>query len=161
MGEYVAGKLGFDGNEKTLFMKSLTKYPQNEYFIFIFANGKGVKVPISEYETKGNRKKLTGAYSTASPIVAIFHEKEPFDLLLISNAQKAIQISSSLVPVKTTRSAQGVALMSLKAGQAVTEAVLASSRDTSGTKGLRKIKIPATGVSFESFDPIEDQISLI
>ena len=161
MGEYVAGKLSYDGNERTVFMKSLTEYSEKEYFIFIFANGKGVKVPVSEYETKGNRKKLTGAYSTASPIVAVFYEKEPIDLLLISNAQKAIQISSSLIPVKTTRSAQGVSLMSLKAGQTVIEAVPAASRDTSGVKGLRKIKIPATGVSFESFDPIEDQISLI
>ena len=161
MGEYVAGKLGFDGNEKTVFMKSLTKYSDKEYFIFIFANGKGVKVPVSEYETKGNRKKLTGAYSTASRIVAVFYEKEPVDLLLITNGQKAIQISSSLIPVKTTRSAQGVTIMSLKAGQTVSEAVLASTRDTSGTKGLRKIKIPATGVPFESFDPIEDQISFI
>jgi hypothetical protein len=82
-------------------------------------------------------------------------------LLLISDAQKAIQISSSLIPVKTTRSAQGVTLMTMKAGQTISEAVLASSRDTSGTKGLRKIKIPASGVSFDNFDPIVDQITLI
>ena len=93
--------------------------------------------------------------------MSIFYEKEPMDLLLITNQQKAIQISSSLISVKTTRSSQGVTLMNLKAGQKITEAVLASTRDTSGTKGLRKIKIPATGVPFDRFDPIEDQISMI
>ncbi|MBQ7354841.1 MAG: hypothetical protein IJW62_04905, partial [Clostridia bacterium] len=69
--------------------------------------------------------------------------------------------SSSLIPVKTTRTSQGVTLMSLKSGQTVTEAMPAAGRDTSGTKGLRKIKIPAAGVPFERFDPIEDQISLL
>ncbi len=161
LGDYVAGKLGFDSNEKTVFMKSLTEYRDNEYFIFIFENGKGVKVPVSAYDTKSNRKKLAGAYSDASPIVAIFHEKEVFDLLLITNHQKAIQISSSLIPVKTTRSSQGVTLINLKNDQKVSEAVLARSRDTSNVKGLRKIKIPATGVPFDRFDPIEDQISMI
>lgn len=163
LGDYVAGKLGFDTNEKTVFMKSLTKYSDNEYFIFIFENGKGVKIPVSAYDTKSNRKKLSGAYSDASPIVAIFHEtqKEPFDLLLINDNQKAIQISTSLIPVKSTRSSQGVTLMNLKNGQKVCEAVLAAGRDTAKVKGLRKIKIPATGVPFDHFDPVEDQISMI
>ena len=161
LGDFVSSKLGFDSNEKTVFMKSLAEYRDNEYFIFIFENGKGVKVPVSAYDTKSNRKKLAGAYSDASPIVAIFYEKEPIDLLLITNQQKAIQISSSLIPVKTTRSSQGVTLMNLKADQKVCEAVLASTRDTSKTKGIRKIKIPATGVPFDQFDPIEDQISMI
>ncbi|MBQ8288955.1 MAG: topoisomerase IV [Clostridia bacterium] len=161
LGDYVAGKLGFDNQEKTVFMKSLKEYKPNEYFIFIFANGKGVKVPVSAYDTKSNRKKLSGAYSDASPIVAVFYEKEPIDLLLVSDAHKAIQISSSLIPVKTTRTSQGVTLMSLKSGQTVSEALPAAGRDTSGVKGLRKIKIPATGVPFERFDPIEDQVSLL
>lgn len=163
LGDYVAGKLGFDGNEKTVFMKSLSKYSENDYFVFVFENGKGVKVPVSAYDTKSNRKKLSGAYADSSPIVAIFYEKskEPFDLLLISNHQKAIQISSSLIPVKTTRSSQGVTLMNLKADQKVCEALMANQRDTSAVKGIRKIKIPATGVPFDRFDPIEDQISMI
>ncbi len=161
LGDYVAGKLSFDGQEKTVFMKSLHQYKENEYFIFIFANGKGVKVPVSAYETKSNRKKLSGAYSDASPIVAIFYEKEPIDLLLVADNHRAIQISSALIPVKTTRTSQGVTLMSLKKDQQVIEAMPAATRDTSGTKGLRKIKIPATGVPFERFDPIEDQISLL
>ena len=49
-----------------------------------FENGKGVRVPASAYETKSNRRKLTGAYSGRVPIVAVFYEDEPFVLLLIS-----------------------------------------------------------------------------
>ncbi len=161
LGEYVGSKLGFENGERTVFMKSLTTYPENENLIFLFENGKGVRIPLSAYNTKSNRKKLTGAYSEASPVVAVFYEKEPIDLLLLSDAQKAIQISSSLIPVKNTRTAQGVTLFNLKAGQKLVRAVMATEENTSGVKGIRKIKIPATGVNYDRFDAVEDQIKLI
>lgn len=161
LGEYVGGRLGFENGEKVVFMKSVAAYPEKENLIFIFENGKGVKIPVSAYDTKSNRKKLTGAYSDASPIVAVFYESEPTDLLLLSDAHKAIQISSSLIPVKTTRTSQGVTLFSLKAGQKIARAVKATEENTSGVKGIRKIKIPAVGVNYDRFDAAEDQIKLI
>lgn len=161
LGEYVGGRLGFENGEKVVFMKSLAAYSEKAHFVFIFENGKGVKIPVSAYDTKSNRKKLTGAFSEASPIVAAFYESEPIDLLLLSDAQKAIQLSSSLIPVKTTRSSQGVTLFNLKANQKIIKAVRATEENTSGVKGIRKIKIPATGVSYDRFDAVEDQIKLI
>ena len=50
--------------------------------IFIFENGKGVRVPLTAYQTKTNRHKLTAAFSDASPVVAVIHEREPMKLLL-------------------------------------------------------------------------------
>lgn len=161
LGEYVGGRMGFENGERVVFMKSLSAYPEKDNLIFIFENGKGVKIPVGAYDTKSNRKKLTGAYSDASPVVAIFYESEPIDLLLLSDTQKAIQISSSLIPVKTTRTSQGVTLFSLKAGQKLVRAVKATEENTSGVKGIRKIKIPATGVNYDRFDAVEDQIKLI
>lgn len=161
LGEYVGGRMGFENGERVVFMKSLSAYPEKDNLVFIFENGKGVKIPVGAYDTKSNRKKLTGAYSDASPVMAIFYESEPIDLLLLSDTQKAIQISSSLIPVKTTRTSQGVTLFSLKAGQKLVRAVKATEENTSGVKGIRKIKIPATGVNYDRFDAVEDQIKLI
>ena len=63
-------------------MKAVTEYREGDSFIFLFENGKGVKIPAVAYETKTNRKKLTGAFSDASPIAAVLFEREdePFDI---------------------------------------------------------------------------------
>ena len=72
MGEYVPSKLSMDKDEKPIFMKIQNKYPQKENMVFIFENGKGVRVSVSNYEITGNRRKLTSAFSKSSPIVAAF-----------------------------------------------------------------------------------------
>ena len=95
-------------------------------------------------KTKAVRRKLQGAYSDASPIVAAFHEgKDPVDIMMINSADRAIIFKSSLIPQKTTRTAGGVALMTLKKGQKIVTAKidLAAQDD----KGYRKYKLPATG----------------
>ena len=66
MGDYIPAKLNMDEGEKPVFMRIQKGYPAGENFVFIFENGKGVRVPVSAYETKGNRRKLVNAYSSAS-----------------------------------------------------------------------------------------------
>ena len=55
--------------------KKVTEYgvqlTEKQNMIFIFENGKAVRVPMSEYATQGARKKLKKAYSDASKIVKI------------------------------------------------------------------------------------------
>ncbi len=147
LGEYIPAKLGFDEGEKVVYMKVLNEYKENEKFIFIFENGKGVKVPTTAYETKSNRKRLTGAYSSASPIVAVFHEAEPFDMLIIADNNKAISINTKLITEKTTRSAQGATLFNLKSKQKVVLALRDYEEKYPTGKSCRKIKVPATGSS--------------
>lgn len=161
LGDYIPSKLGFDEGEKVLTMIRVAEYKEGENMIFIFQNGKGVRVPISSYETKTNRRKLTGAYSDASPIVAAFRENEPIDIMLISNVGKAIIINSTLIPIKTTRSAQGVTLYSLKKKQQLENAVTDFASKWENLKKYRKTKIPATGVQLEELDVESQQISLI
>ncbi|MBR6920810.1 MAG: topoisomerase IV, partial [Clostridia bacterium] len=117
LGDYIPAKLGFEQGERAVYMKVLDGYEDKHNMIYVFENGKGVKVPMSAYETKGNRKKLTGAYSTKSPLVAAFYEDEPFNIALVSDAKRAILFSTKLIPVKPTRTAGGVTLFSLKKGQ--------------------------------------------
>ena len=116
------------------------------HMIFIFKNGKGVRVPLSAYETKSNRRRLTGAYSAASPLVAAIYEKETTEVLIISDAGKAILIKSSLIPEKTTRTASGVILYQLKKKQQVVEALAGEAvAKYPDAQKCRKIKIPALG----------------
>ena len=147
LGEYIPAKLGFDEGEKVVYMKVLNEYKENEKFIFIFENGKGVKVPTIAYETKSNRKRLTGAYSSASPIVSVFFESEPFDILMITDNKKAISINTKLITEKTTRSAQGASLFKLNSKQKIALALRDFEEKYPTGKNCRKIKVPATGSS--------------
>ena len=160
MGDFLPVKLEMDAAERPVFMRVQNSYPEKDNMIFIFENGKGVRVPVSAYQTKGARRKLVGAYSDASPIVGIFYEADgkPIDILMINSAEKAILIKSSLISLKNTRSSQGTTLMTLKGDQKVTRAVLATEEDAS--KGYRKIKVPAVGVNLVGSDLASRQIKL-
>ncbi|MCR4905231.1 MAG: topoisomerase IV, partial [Clostridiales bacterium] len=149
LGDFIAAKLGFDDGERPVMMKALTEYSPDDSFIFLFENGKGVKIPASAYETKTNRKKLTGAYSDASPIAAILFEKagEPFDILMKNSAEKGILISSALIPQKTTRSSSGVILFNMKTGIRITDVLV--GEEAAKFPRCRKNKIPATGIAIE------------
>lgn len=148
MGDFLNAKLNMEKDERPLFMHIQNTYPDGENMLFIFENGKGVRVPIKAYETKGNRKKLTGAFSKNAPPVGIFYEieKNPFEIMLTTDADRAIVFKSSLVPIMTTRSSGGVTLMHFgRREKKVTVATndLAAAGDL---KGYRKYKLPATGV---------------
>lgn len=146
LGEYLPVKLKMDSDEKPILMNVQNSYPAKENVVFLFANGKGVRISISNYEISGNRRRITSAFSDKSPVVAAFYEKEPFELLLVSSDNRGIVIKSSLIPVMSTRISGGVTLMSLKAGQTVVRASRDLSSLADGSKGLKKLKIPATGV---------------
>ena len=146
LGEYLPVKLKMDSDEKPILMNVQNSYPAKENVVFLFANGKGVRISVSNYEISGNRRRITSAFSDKSPVVAAFYEKEPFELLLVSSDNRGIMIKSSLIPVMSTRTSGGVTLMSLKAGQTVVRASRDLSSLADGSKGLKKLKIPATGV---------------
>ena len=69
MGDYLPQKLGFEADEKVLQVILTGDY--QGMLLFFFENGKAAKVPVNAYETKTNRRKLTGAYSDKSPVVKI------------------------------------------------------------------------------------------
>ena len=146
LGDYLPVKLGMDPDEKPVMMNIQNGYPQKDNFVFIFANGKGVRVSASCYETTGNRRKLTSAYSKNSPIVAVFYEKAPMDIMLTSSEGRGIVIKSSLIPLMATRTSGGVTLMSMKKGHTVISATTDIEKLPEGAKSLKKLKIPAAGV---------------
>ncbi len=153
MGEFMPAKLGMDPGEKPIFIKIITDYPEKHNMVFIFENGKAVRVPITAYQTKAARKKLIGAYSDASLIVAAFYEdeKKPYDLLLVNNQKKAIVVKTSLIPIKTNRSSAGTTVFTCKKGQKITRATDTFSEHLDNT-GYKRIKIPATGSAITEKD---------
>ncbi len=147
MGEYLPARLGMDEGEKPVFMKLHTGWKEGENFVFIFENGKGVRVPSVTYETKAPRRKLVKAYSDASPISAVFYEveKTPFEFIMVSDGDRAIVLKSSIIPIKTTRTSGGVTLMTLKKGQKIIDCRRDFETKYEDTRGYRKLKIPANG----------------
>jgi DNA gyrase subunit A len=160
MGDFVPVKLNMDNGEKPIFIRIQPSYPEKENFVFIFENGKGVRVPATSYITKAARRKLVGAYSDASPIVAVFYEKEkePYDIMLLSENDRAIVIKTSLIPAKSTRTSAGVQLMTLKKGQKLKAAYSDFAERFEETKGYKKIKIPATGILLSEKDIDKQQL---
>ncbi len=144
-GDYIPVKLGFEEGERIVTFKPLRTYEDNHYLVYIFANGRGIRVPVSSYETKSARKKLINAYSDVSPLVGAFYESEPMDLLLVNNSGKAILINTTLIPEKATRTAAGAQLFTLKDNQTITDVTATPEKYYNGYEKCKKTKLPTTG----------------
>ena len=59
------------------------------FAVYHTKNGKVAKVPLKEYETKTNRKKLQKAYSGKSPLVAVLYSEDNCDIVLSASNGKA------------------------------------------------------------------------
>ena len=146
LGDYLPVKLKMDAGEKPILMNIQNKYPAKENIVLIFENGKGVRISVANYEITGNRRKITSAYSKNSPVVAAFYEKSPMEIMITSSDGRAILIKSSLIPIMATRTSGGVTLMSMKKGVKIVSATTDPTKIPEDAKGLKKIKIPSTGV---------------
>ncbi len=144
LGDYLPAKLKMDDGEYPIMVKMIYEYNPKHNVIFIFENGKGLKVPITFYETKATRKKLTGAYSPACPIVAAIYESEPVDIGIVNDQKKGILISSSLIPMKSSKTSPGSSVFTLKKGQKIIE-VITDTEKLKKLQSCKKRKIPTTG----------------
>lgn len=163
LGEYVGKRLNFDDGERPVLMIVNPAFTDEQKIIFVFENGKAVRIPMSVYATQGARKKLKKAYSTSSPLAGAIYEKSDKHILLINSEDKAILIRPSLIPEKTTRTAAGssVFAMNLNKNQKITE-VLENyeERYPEANQRYRKIKVPATGVLLSDKDITTKQIKI-
>ena len=146
VGEYLPVKLKMTSDEKPILMNIQNKYPEKENIVLIFENGKGVRFSVSNYEITGNRRKLTSAFSKNSPVVAAFYEKHPMDIFITTSDNRGIIVKSSTITLMSTRTSGGSTVISMKKGVTVVSATADPSKIPEDTKGLRKTKIPATGV---------------
>ena len=117
LGDYIPAKLAMEENEVPVTMLVTKDY--SGFVLFAFKNGKVAKVPLVSYETKTNRRKLTGAYSDKEELSEILFLEEDCDIVLTSSSGRMLLVHSGSIPLKTTRTTQGVAVMKLKKGHFV------------------------------------------
>ena len=155
LGDYLPQKLGFEPGENLVALVFCGDY--RGFILFFFENGKAAKVPLSAYETKTNRKKLTGAYSDKSPLIkAVALDADEQMVVYSTDGRAAIFSTAQLLP-KTTRNTQGVAVMTLKKKATLRDAVLLTQSGIINESRYRTKTIPSAGAVLKEEDSAEKQ----
>ena len=157
LGDYLPQKLGFEPGENLVSLQFCGDY--KGFVLFFFENGKAAKVPLSAYETKTNRKKLTGAYSDKSPLVAAMVLEEDAQIALYSSDGRAAVFSTAQLLPKTTRNTQGVAVMTLKKKAVLRDARLLEESGIANPGRYRTKTIPSAGMLLKEEDSADKQQS--
>ena len=147
MGDYVPTKLAMDDDEHVVACKMVYELNPEHHMVYIFENGKGLRVSLGAYEAKSRRRKISGAYSAESPLAgAVYEGDKPVNLFIRSDAGRGMLIKSSLVPVKATRTAAGVQIMKL-AKKGVRVDLVTDRIDDIGQDALKckKLALPSNG----------------
>ncbi len=156
-GEYLPNLLGMEPGEKIIHMVVTSKY--DGYMIYAFENGKAAKVEMSGYATKTNRRKLTAAYSTKSPLVGIFHIPEDGDVVFMSKGGRALVCSSSLIAAKSKRDTQGVQVYLSKRDKELEKAAPIANFSFENIKDYTATRLPSSGQKLKGSDSGVEQIS--
>ena len=155
LGDYLPQKLGMDAGENVL--QVIFPGDGRGFVLFFFENGKVAKVPLSAYETKTNRKKLTGAFSDKSPVVKIFSLGADAQIAMYSSDGRAMIFSTADLLPKTTRNTIGVAVMSLKKKAVLQNALPLEQSGIENQARYRMKTIPAAGALLREEDTREKQ----
>ena len=150
LGDYLPQKLGFEPGENLLSIQFCGDY--KGFILFFFENGKAAKVPLSAYETKTNRKKLTGAYSDKSPLVTAMTLEEDAQIALYSSDGRAAIFTTAQLLPKTTRNTQGVAVMTLKKKAVLRNAILLENSGIANPSRYRTKTTPSAGMLLKEED---------
>ena len=160
LGDYLPTKLKMDAGENVIFMV----LPGADYagsLLFFYENGKVARIEMKAYQTASNRRKLTGAYSDKSPLACIRRLDEDCELAVYSNEPRCLIFHTALLAPKTTRSAQGVAVMTLKPKYHLETVLLSEETSITNRTRYRVRAIPATGALVREEDSEDQQIRLL
>ena len=155
LGDYLPQKLGMDAGENIL--QVIFTGDGKGFVLFFFENGKVAKVPLSAYETKTNRKKLTGAFSDKCPVVKILSLPGDEQIALYSSDGRAMIFSTADLLPKTTRNTIGVAVMNLKKKAVLQNALRLAESGIENQSRYRMKTIPAAGAILRPEDSQEKQ----
>jgi len=158
LGDYLPQKLGMDQDEKVL--QVLLPGDYKGFALFFFENGKAAKVPFSAYETKTNRRRLTGAYSDKSPLKTAMGLDADCQVAIYTTDSRAAVISTAQLLPKTTRNTIGVSVVSLKKKATVSHAVKFEESGIVNASRYRTRTLPTAGALLKEEDSAEKQISL-
>ena len=150
LGDYLPQKLGFEPGENLLQVILTADY--QGFMLFFFENGKVAKVPLSAYETKTNRKKLTGAFCDKSPVRTITALEEDAQMVIYSSDGRAAIFSTAQLLPKTTRNTQGVAVLTPKKKAILDRAALLEGSGIVNESRYRSKTIPTAGALLKEED---------
>ena len=155
LGDYLPQKLGFEAGENLVSVVLTGDY--QGFVLFFFENGKAAKVPLNAYETKTNRKKLTGAYSDKSPLVKVLALTGDTEVAVYSTDGRAAIFSTAQLLPKTTRNTQGVAVLTLRKKAALSGASPLVDSGIVGESRYRVKTLPSAGALLRPEDSPDKQ----
>ena len=159
LGDYLPTKLGFDEGES--FLWACVPGDYSGQLLFFFENGKAARVELAGYQTQTRRKRLTGAYSDKSPMVRAFLLREDLEMAVWSTEGRCLIFHTAALAPKTTRTTQGVAVMTLKPKYKVEGAAPLDRSPIQNPARYRAKSLPAAGALLKEEDRGEEQMSLL
>ena len=159
LGDFLPTKLGMEPDEGFVWACVTADYTGD--VLFFFANGKVARVALSAYQTQTRRKRLTGAYSDKSPLAAAVHLREDTEMAVISTEGRCVVFHTAALNPKTTRSTQGVNVMTLKPRYQVADARPLTDTPIVNAARYRARSLPIAGMLLKEEDRGEEQISLL
>ena len=159
LGDYLPSKLGMEPEERVVFLHLPGDY--TGALVFFFENGKAARVDLSAYKTTSNRRRLTGAYSDKSPLVGIVALREETELAVYSTEPRALVFSTALLTPKTTRTTQGVQVMTLKPKYHVASVCPLEDSPITNLARYRCRAVPAAGAIVREEDGEEKQMQIL
>ena len=157
LGDYLPQKLGFDADEKVI--QVILPGTYKGFVLFFFENGKAAKVPLSAYETKTNRRKLTGAYSDKSALRGCMSFETDVQVAVYSTDGRCLIFSTAQLLPKTTRNTQGVAVLTLKKKATLERAAVLEGSGVVNPSRYRTKTIPSAGAILKPEDLGQQQES--
>ncbi|MBQ3078179.1 MAG: topoisomerase IV [Clostridia bacterium] len=148
MGVYLPSRLGMEEGETAVAVVVTAGY--EGHLCFFYENGKAARVPLASYATKTNRKKLTGAFSDKSPLVALTVGEGA--VVLCSSSGKRLIVDPVMIPEKQSRSTQGVQVLTLSSRHRLTGAEPLREGMFASEARYRAKALPAAGATLSEQD---------
>lgn len=143
IGVYLPSYFEFDEGEEVISMVHPGDYASD--LVIFFENGKAVKLPLSLYQTKNKRRKLTGAYSDKSTLKKVLKVSSDTDIAVYTKFNRLLVYNTSAMSRKMSRTAQGVQVIQLKPKDNLVDAKYLSDLDIQVTPKYRCNLLPGTG----------------
>ena len=159
LGTYLPTKLQMDEGENIIAMINPGDY--SKHLLLVFENGKAARIEMASYETKTNRRKLINACSDKSPVRAVLVINEEMDVACYASDDRVLIFNTAQLQPKSSRSTQGVAVMTLKAKRVLVKALPLAETNIENVARYRVKSLPGAGAILKSEDRTEQQLSLL
>ncbi len=158
LGDYLPAKLGFDEGEKPIYVMLTADY--KGFICYFFEDGRVAKVPLSSFETKTNRKKLTGAYSEKKPLIYVASDTQDTQFVLTATNGKTLIVNSAMIPSKEKRDTMGVKVLELKGKNMLYKVERYRDGMFAKPEKYKTKNIPAVGTFISTDDKQNTQLTL-